>query len=521
MASVNWQDTAMHQSIIQTISQGNFPPQAPYFSGQPLNYYYFIDFHTAILQTLYGDFFPRILVYDNPFFVLMFFLSIYALSYSIFKNKLSAIIAGLLAVFIGNFLFIRFFKDIYINLDNSNNFINTIINLAAIRSYTLDNGQLMQMVPMADYFLQNRPMTIGLPTVAVLILLLVNGHEKNSRKYFVLSSLLTAMLFKFQLFAFGISIIIFLLSWFSFLNDNFKKEISKLVRLVSFLAAFSVPVWLLFRNNNYVLETFLNNFRLGAWDKTKDFYWYLQFPFANFGVLFILFLFFVLLITLKKVNLTGGLKLLLILGIILSVIPFVVHFTINDGDMLKFFYFAMIPFSIISGLILQKVWRSSYLGPLLVILLIVISSTNSLLTLASSFFNKYQGYSQADYQVGMWIRNNSLPQSVFLSLPTVHSPISDIGGRLRVLSYTMWPYSHGFNKGVDNVFSRQADIEGIYQYPSDTENVKRIFSKYDINYVYLGSEEKNKYPFTKQMFDQQAYLKLIYDFADVQIYQIL
>src|SRR3972149_9065591 len=81
MSAVNWQDTAMHQSIIQTISQGNFPPQAPYFSGQPLNYYYFIDFHSAILQTLYGDFFPRILVYDNPFFVSLFFLSVYMLSY--------------------------------------------------------------------------------------------------------------------------------------------------------------------------------------------------------------------------------------------------------------------------------------------------------------------------------------------------------------------------------------------------------------------------------------------------------
>lgn len=521
MASVNWQDTAMHQSIIQTISQGNFPPEAPYFSGQPLNYYYFIDFHSAILQALYGDFFPRILVYDNPFFVLIFFLSIYALSYSIFRNKLSAIISGLLAVFSGNFLFIRFFYDLYINLNNSNSPFAIMKDLAANRSYTLDNGHLLQMVPMADYFLQNRPMMVGLPAIAILILLLVNGFEKDNKKYFILAGLLTAMLLKFQLFAFGVSILIFLLSWLIFLSKNIKKEVSKLVYLLGPLTISLISIWLLFRNNSYVLETFLNNLRLGAWDKTKDIYWYLEFPFANFGIPFVLVLLLILLVLLKRVNLTRGLKFLLILAITLFIIPFVVYFTIYDGDMLKFFYFAMIPFSIISGLFMQKMWNSKYLGYLLVIVLLFLSSANSFLTLASSFLNKYPAYSQAEYQAGMWIRDNTLPRSVFLSLPTVHSATSDIGGRLRVLSYTMWPYSHGFNKGEDNVFSRQADIETLLHNPLDSENVKRILKVYKVNYIYLGTEEKNKYPFVKQLFDQQAYLKLVYDFADVQIYKVL
>jgi len=59
LAAPNWQDTAMHLGIIESITQGNFPPQAPYFAGFPLNYYFFADFHASILNKLFGHFFPQ------------------------------------------------------------------------------------------------------------------------------------------------------------------------------------------------------------------------------------------------------------------------------------------------------------------------------------------------------------------------------------------------------------------------------------------------------------------------------
>ena len=45
-------------------------------------------------------------------------------------------------------------------------------------------------------------------------------------------------------------------------------------------------------------------------------------------------------------------------------------------------------------------------------------------------------------------------------MPTVHSATTDIGGRLRIISYINWPYSHGFNTGEDNVFTRVKDVDG-------------------------------------------------------------
>lgn len=521
MSAVNWQDTAMHQSIIQTISQGNFPPQAPYFSGQPLNYYYFIDLHSAILQTLYSDFFPRILVYDNPFFVLMFFLSTYALGFNFFKSKLAGITAGLLAVFSGSFLYMKFFHDIYQNLNKSTDILATIGSIIASNSYTIDYGKLLQMVPMTDYFLQNRPMMMGLPAVALMILLLVTGFEKNNKKYFILAGLLTGMLVKFQLFAFGVSVLIFFICWVIFVNKDYREEFGKVSYFFIPLIILIIFTSLFAGSNNYAVSALLANFRFGPWNETKNLLWYLVFPFANFGVLFSLFLIFIGLALSKKVILIKRITFLLILGSILYIIPHVVFFTIYDGDMLKFLYFALLPFSLISGLLLQRVWQNCRFGQFIVILLIVLSSFNGFLTLGWSFFNKYGAYSLADNEVGMWIRTNTLPNSVFMTMPTVHSAVSDIGGRLRVLAYSVWPYSHGFNRGEDNVFIRQANIESVYWDPGNKINAKKIFDLYHVDYLYLGSEEKAGYPQAEQILNQQNYLQLVYDFSGVKIYKIL
>lgn len=516
MSAVNWQDTAMHLSIIESISQGNFPPQAPYFSGVPLNYYYFIDLHSAILQTLYGDFFPQILIYDNPFFVLMFFLALYALTYQLFKNKLAALLAALLGTFSGNFLYYRFFQDALKAIGNTGNIFTAIKGMIATHSYTLDYGHLLQMVPMADYFLQNRPMMIGLPAIVLEILLLIHGFEKNSKKYFILAGLISGMLIKFQLFAFGVSILIVIFSWL-FVPQQPRKKIDKLIYYFATLVIFIFYTLLFFKGSSSVIGTFLSNFRLGPWDTTQSFQWYLAFPFANFGILALIFLFFILL----PITKTRKLTFLLVLSAVLYIIPHIFNFTIYDADMLKFFYFLQIPLSVIAGLSLQRFFSFSKLGKNLVILLVIISSFNSYLTLASSFLNKYEGYSEADYQAGMWIRNNTSPNSVFITIPTVHSAVSDIGGRLRVLSYTTWPYTHGFNKGLDNVFTRQADIESLYKDPTDTENTKRILNLYHINYLYLGTEENNKYPYAQQLFSHLNFLKVVYNASGIQIYQVL
>ena len=73
----NWQDTPLHYEIIESINNGNFPPQMPNYAGVPLTYHYFVDFHTAIIEKVYG-YLPTLLPVLNAVFILVFALAIYA-----------------------------------------------------------------------------------------------------------------------------------------------------------------------------------------------------------------------------------------------------------------------------------------------------------------------------------------------------------------------------------------------------------------------------------------------------------
>ena len=92
----NWQDTPLHYEIIESINQGNFPPQMPNFAGTPMTYYYFVDFHTAIIEKTFG-YLPTLLPFLNAVFILIFGLAIYALTRP--NGRRAAIIATLVSYF--------------------------------------------------------------------------------------------------------------------------------------------------------------------------------------------------------------------------------------------------------------------------------------------------------------------------------------------------------------------------------------------------------------------------------------
>ena len=92
----NWQDTPLHYEIIESINNGNFPPQMPNFAGVPMTYYYFVDFHTAIIEKVFG-YLPTLLPFLNAVFILVFGLAIYALTRP--NGRRAAIIATVIATF--------------------------------------------------------------------------------------------------------------------------------------------------------------------------------------------------------------------------------------------------------------------------------------------------------------------------------------------------------------------------------------------------------------------------------------
>ena len=520
MGAVNWQDTAMHLGIIESIAQGNFPPQAPYYAGQPLTYYYFVDFHSAVINTLYNHFFPRILVLINPFLVLIFSLSVYALAYSFTHKKSVSLMSMVMVVLGGNLMFIRFFQDLnkLIILGRLNG--SSILDLLASGGYTMEYKGLFQMVPMADYFLQNRPMMIGLSGVVLISLLLHSAYQKGFGKNVFLAGLITGMLIKFQFFSFVISIFIFFLF---FLINLGRKNLKWYIN--TFLL-FIIPVVifvLLFRisaGGRFVIDLVRENFHFMLLDRKKSFLWYLNFFLMNLGPNFFISLFISPYIYFLRKNLRKGFLFLYLWLFTMFVVPLVFRFTIYEGDMFKFYYFMLIPQTILTSYILVEFWKRNWLSKSIVVVLFFISISTSLLTLSWSFLNKSKGYSQADYKVGMWIRRNTPKRSVFMGMPTVHCPITQIGGRLRILSYINWPYSHGFNTGEDNVFKRLRDIKKVYERNTRNEERMSILYKYETAYIFYGREERRKFPNTEELFDNLKYFETVYNSGGIKLYEV-
>jgi uncharacterized membrane protein len=136
--------------------------------------------------------------------------------------------------------------------------------------------------------------------------------------------------------------------------------------------------------------------------------------------------------------------------------------------------------------------------------------------LVHSYLNKNKGYSIGDYEAGIWILENTPQKSVFVTMPTVHSAPTDIGGRLRIISYINWPYSHGSNVGTDNVFIRVRDVESVY----DSGDIFSVKSKYGANYIFYGRDEEDKYPSAAKLFDLNKNLVLVYNRDGIKIYEI-
>jgi hypothetical protein len=492
MGGPNWQDTAMHLSIIQSLTQGNFPPQTPYFSGQPLTYYYFSDLHAAIVNTFFGEFFPQILVILNPFLATTFFFSVFALSYEITKKKIFSAISGVMTVFYGNFGFTNLIKEL---LTKSTNYVSLIVS----NPFNFDKNYL-QMTPMADYFLQNRPMMVGLPAFILTIMLLLGGN------YF-LAGIITAALIKFQLFGFVTSWIFFIV--FIILS---RKPIKKLF-------IFGTPSFILGLISVFVkvgerslVNIFLDSFSWGPWQKHNPI-WYVYFLATNLGLGFVIYLFTLLF---KRSRENVDILSIYITSFIIAAIPLAVKFTIYEFDMLKFFYYLIPMISVLLAFFYSK-YKRVKLSIFIFVVVTIISSLTSINMLFHSYLNKNKGYSYQDYEAGIWILKNTPQKSVFVTMPTVHSVPTDIGGRLRIISYINWPYSHGFNTGEDNVFTRVEDVESVYK----TGEVTPVRLKYGTNYIFYGQDEESKFPLATKLFDLNKSLKLVYNRDGIKIYEII
>ncbi|MCX9083540.1 MAG: hypothetical protein OIN87_01940 [Candidatus Methanoperedens sp.] len=465
LSGSNWQDTPMHLGIIESINQGNFPPDMPYYSGVKMTYHYFVDLHTAIIEKMSDMFNPRLIVYLNSYFAGLFALSIFVVANYLTKSYRSAIFAVILGVFGGGFSYIRFFQAI--NSGTWTNFSDLFF-----QNFVQEWKGFFQIVPVFDLLLQSRPQLIGLPGLALGSYFLYRGLlEKDPRKV-LLSGLIAGLLLPFHITAFfSIGFIFVFLMIYQLYQRKFWMEGSLCFLLPAMV---SLPFLLAVDSSN---ASFLK-FNFGWMAPDKSIPGIIIFYLGNLGVPFILSFIF---ITIQKKHAFFIYSWLLAMFLL----PNVISFTPEQFDMYKFFHFMWIPVAIASGGVLASLYdKKRYL---IVVTLIVLSVFTPFLDAAWNLSVNYPGYSISEYNAGMWIRENTPEGVIFLEEAGIHSPATQIAGRLRIMGYGTWAYGHGFN-----IWARGDDIKKAFQ--GTKEDVLEIAGKYNASFAYIGSEEMQQYP---------------------------
>jgi hypothetical protein len=470
----NWQDTPLHYEIIESLNCGNFPPQMSYYAGQSLTYHYFVDFHTAILEKMWG-YLPQLLPFLNAVFIGIFGVSIYALARE--HGRRAAIISSIVAVFGSGFSYFMLTSAL------ANGTFSPFTN------YAYQYSGLFGLPPVFDNLLQQRPLLIGLPVFALVLLLLRNIDDKNR---LILAGVLTGLVYQFHNVSFFCCYVAFLVVLF--LNRS-------RIKLSHFLA-FVVP--------SVLAAPFILEGGLGG----TQFAFSPAFPY-NFAVwnpiiYYILNLGVPLLVAVVAFFKMKGHNLLKGTLVALIFIPNFFVLTPNVWDMYKFFIFAWIPIAVLCGAMLGKTRK------VLAVLLVALSIVTTISVISYNLGTNYSGATWDEYNLGLWVRNNTPERSVFLTAASIHSPPAMIGGRFVVCSYVNWPYGHGVP--LDQIYARTHDIDLAFN--GTESDLRHVVEAYNVSYVYVGYDEQSTYPGCAGRLDQVSWLKTVYTADTLRIYLV-
>jgi len=179
--------------------------------------------------------------------------------------------------------------------------------------------------------------------------------------------------------------------------------------------------------------------------------------------------------------------------------------------MYKFFIFAWVPITVLSAILLARTRR------IIVITIVLFSILTSASVVIYNVGTEYTAVSWSEYQVGVWVRENTPENSVFLTYYSIQCPPSMIGGRLRVSSYVYWPYGHG--EPLDEVFGREQAINNAYN--GTQSQLESVVREYNVNYVYVGSDELDNYPGCVGRFNELGWLVQVYSEDNLYVYQVV
>lgn len=139
---------------------------------------------------------------------------------------------------------------------------------------------------------------------------------------------------------------------------------------------------------------------------------------------------------------------------------------------------------------------------------IFLSTATGFLSHAKAFQESYLMWSEADIVFADWIRENTPPESVFLTSTYYLQPVVTLAGRQIVLGYEGWLWSHGID--WSHVQEIKKDVIEMF------EGNYTLIKEYGVNFIVITKYERmfaieNSFRINTQFFIDPKHFEKVYD----------
>ena len=457
----NWSDLGVHLSISQSLNAGNFPPQVPYFAGEPLVYHWFADFHAAIAAHAAGIFSVPSFVISSAILAGALALLVHGLVRALLRGqgaRRAAALAVVLVVIGGGLGWTRLIGDL-LNGATVGGLVIAPGDLAGLVTHnSYDNAWLTEWpyfrIPsvMGTGLLVHRATTAGLPMLVGAVLLFISGlpsarsrasGARDRPLLIALAGLLGALLAPFHFFFFP-AFLGLALAWVVISGRLFERTAPRnaALLLAPYLLALPFAVApLLQAGASGDLKLVI------GWESApiQDGPAAVAFFYAtNLGVPFLLALAALLAPgTPRRAFLAGWV-------LLLFAVPNLVQLSVVSFDMNKYFQAMWIAVAILAAWLIRR-WPVPALAAVL-----LLSVPSPLLVSSWTALSREVVLGWSEAEAWQWITENTPEEAVFVTNGWLNSP-TDAAGRLRVLTYTVYIANLGYSPD-----RRAAQVDEIY-----------------------------------------------------------
>jgi hypothetical protein len=439
----NWSDLLVHVAIGNSIVHGNFPPEVPYFAGEPLTYHWFADFHGAIAASAANVPIIPVFFLSSAIMAAALALVTWSLALVLTGRRLVATIAAILVCAGGGMGWLRLVADV---LAGSTDIVALITQNPYDNSWSDDWPFFRIASVLGTGFLPHRATTFGLPGLVAVVLLVVTCLGRRPAGV-LLAGLLAALLAPFHFHAFPA---VYLIVGLFVLTSGAWRARTVIRDAVLFLAPVVVAL-------PYVLPAASRQeaegaFRLvGGWSEARladgpaaVAFFYV----TNLGLPVLLAIAALLLLRgAERVPHRGFLAAWLVA---LFLVPNVVRVSDVDFDMNKYFQMMWISAAILAAWLVAR-WPR----PAIAAVLAVCALSPALIALHHAWHPAVV-MTLPQAAAGRWIETSTPDDAVFVTDAFINSPV-DLAGRLRIT--TFGPYVS--NLGYDPA-PREVDVHAAY-----------------------------------------------------------